>query len=451
MIPNELMLVLWIPVSALFMMDRNSARGFTFAFVLGMLILPERYGIELPGVPDIEKLNVAAIGVLIGTVLFHPGVFERFRLMAADLCLVVCAELAFLTSYLNDFGPYDGLSQVMEFALNYMLPIFLARLHLGTPSSLRTFLLGLIIAAVCYVPLALWEFRMSPQIHTKLYGYFQHVFQQHYRAGFWRPIVCFRHALDLGRFFAFTAFLAALPMRRDIVALFESRRLGFFGNFLFLIPLAGLFASLSWGPYMLFVLLCGGYFFIHRVYWAIYIPPLVGLLWICAFFLGYEFGFGSVGNVASFNQERAQSFEYRLIAMKEYESIIVNRPWFGHGGWGHGRIEGRATDSQVLISLLARGFVGAAFYFGWWFLGMRSAMRVARVAHGTVLNKRARAVAIMMSLALLIVVIDSALALHVMLALSGVMGIHAWLRTDPQIPTLSTFRRPPDAAEPGKI
>ena len=66
---------------------------------------------------------------------------------------------------------------------------------------------------------------MSPQIHRTLYGYFQHVFVQFERGGYWRPVVCFNHALDLGRFFAFAAFLAALPMRKELARYREAKAL----------------------------------------------------------------------------------------------------------------------------------------------------------------------------------------------------------------------------------
>lgn len=431
MIPHQAALLLWVPISALLMMDRNNARGFSLAFILGLLILPSKYGIELPGLPDIAKENVASIGVLIGTVLFHPRLFDRFRLGVADFVLFGSMGLAFITSYVNDFGSYDGAAQSFAFFLNFFLPILLARIHLGTPRSLRTFLLALVAAGVFYMPFALWEFRMSPQIHQTLYGYFQHVFQQHYRGGFWRPIVCFSHALELGRFFAFTAFLALLPMRKDLV-----RYLGKWGNFVFLPPLFGLALSQSYGPYLLFVLLCGGYFAVARQAWLGYLVPALALLWLFFVFMGYEIGYGAAEEFSAVNPDRAQSFGYRLFALREYRSVILNRPWFGHGGWGHGRIEGRATDAEALIHLLGRGFFGAAAIYVWWGIALHGAYRVMRRTRNVIFGKRARAVAVLASLSLTISVIDAALDQHVMLTAAGLLAIDGWLRTKPRIGTL---------------
>ncbi len=447
MIPYEAALIAWIPISALLMVDRNSARGFSLAFVLGLMFLPSTLEISLPGVPDIGKENVATIGVLIGTVIFHPRLFDRFRLTVLDLLFLFSIQLAFITSYVNDFGYYDGLSQTMGFFLNFALPVFLARIHLGTPNGLRTFLLTLVAGGVIYAPLALWEFRMSPQIHTKTYGYFQHVFQQHARGGFWRPIVYFAHALSLARFFAFTSFLALFPLRKDLVRFFERWGFGRIGYFVFLAPLLGLVLSQSYGPYLMFILLCTGYFAIYRFPWMGYALPAAAFVWLFLVFVGFKPGYGVVEQVEGLNAQRAQSLGYRLIALQEYREIILNRPWFGHGGWGHGRIEGRATDSQALIQFLSRGFIGGTVYLAWWAFAMHYAYRTFAVMKHTVFGTRAAAFAILATISMTLATIDAGLDQHLLLGLSGLLAIHSWLRTEPQIGAIGAPGNMPHPAQ----
>lgn len=431
MIPFQAALVAWILVSMLLMADRDNARGFSLAVVLGMLILPAGYDMNLPGVPDLEKDNVAGIGILLGTIVFHPHLFDRFRLSILDFLLLFVMLATIVTSYLGNFGMYDGVSRSTGFLLNFVLIVFLARIHLGTPRSLRVFLLTLFLASVAYAPLALWEFRMSPQIHTQLYGYFQHVFQQHFRGGFWRPIICFSHALALGRFFAFTAFLGALPLRHDLIRIF-----GGWGGLLFLAPLLGLALSQSLGPYFMFVLLCVGYAAVRRQPWTAYVLPVAAFVWAAFVFMGFKPGYEVVENVETFEPQRAQSLNYRLEALQEYRSVVLFRPWFGYGGWGQGRIEGRATDSQLLIQLIRGGFVTAAAYFCWWFVALRTALRVKRRTHGTVLARRALAIAVLCSVSLAVTVIDAALDLHLIIAVSALLPIDVWLSRNPRIPTL---------------
>lgn len=444
MIRYEVALLLFIPISALLMLDRNSARGFSLAYILGLMMLPcpanpvseSSLGvIAMPGLPDLDKGNVVSLGVLIGTILFHPERFDRFRLSALDFILFVSFQFIFLTSYVNGFGAYDGISQCLKFAMNTVLIIFLARIHIGTPSGLRMFLLCMTIASAIYVPLAVWEFRFSPQIHTTLYGYFQHVFQQHMRAGFYRPIIAFSHGLVLGRFFAFTAFLALFPMRRDLENLF-----GIAGRYLFLAPLLGLLVSMSLGPYMIFALLCVGWFVLQRYRWAYFALPVLGFLWLGAAFVDLEIGFGDVSRFVGFSEDRAQSLEYRLAAIREYRETIEARPFFGWGGWNAGRT-GRATDSLALIQLLTFGFLGAGATFAWWFGALLQAHRVKDMAYGTLLGQRARACVLMCSLGLLVSVIDSALDTYTLIFMSSLTSIYTWLSTNPQIPTLAGYER----------
>jgi len=324
MIPYWVALLGWIPISFVLMADRNSARGFSLAFLLGLMFLPAGVEIDIPSLPDLDKANVATVGILLGTIVFHPKLFDRFRLTSLDLIFLVIIQLTFVTSYVNGHGVYDGISRSIGFVLNFALPVLLARVHLGTPASLRTFLMTLVLLSVIYAPLAAWEFRMSPQFHTTVYGYFQHVFQQHFRGGFWRPIVFFYHALSLARFFAFAAFLAMLPLRRDLAAMF-----GPVGNFLFLAPLLGLVLSQSLGPYMLFGLLVSGYFLIRNLHYSVvYIVPAVAYLWVFFVYIGFEIGYGSVDTISTVTAERAQSLEYRLLAIREYKDIIFNQPLF---------------------------------------------------------------------------------------------------------------------------
>jgi len=429
MIPYQVALLAWIPVSALFMFDQNRARGFSLAVLLGLLLLPEAQEIELPGIPDIDKNNVAFIGVLIGSVVFHPRAFDRFTLIVGDLLLLACLMVAFLSAYLNDEALTYCISRTFTFFFGFILPVLLARIDIGTPGGVRTFLLWMIAASVVYAPFALWEFRMSPQLHTMLYGYFQHVFQQHFRGGFWRPIVCFSHALALGRFFAFTAFLALLPMRKDLEQL-----LGPLGRWVFLAPLGGLLLSMSFGPYLVFAILVAGYFAVQRLWLLAYVLPAIAITWLLIAFIGMRPGHAFVEDIATVSAERAASLQYRLDAWQEYKSVIQFRPMFGYGGWGGGRIEGRATDSQMLISLLDRGFLGTFFYMGWWFYGMYAALRVMAHLRGCMFAKRAAAVAVLGSIALAMVTIDAAFDVHLLLCLAAMTSIYAWVRTEPSLP-----------------
>ena len=68
--------------------------------------------------------------------------------------------------------------------------------------------MALVLGGLIYVPFALLEVRISPQLHIWLYGFFPHDFKQMMRDGSFRPTVFMEHALTLAQFMA-AATLAA--------------------------------------------------------------------------------------------------------------------------------------------------------------------------------------------------------------------------------------------------
>lgn len=425
MIPYQVALVAYVVVAALLMLDRNRARGLSLAFLGSLLFMPAQLKLDLPAVPNLEKDNVWIVGALIGTVLFHPATISQFRFRASDFLLLAVLPCTLVTSVINGFGVYDGISRSTEFLLNVGMVAFLVRLHIDSPVALRTFLLFLVGGAVIYAPLAAFEFRMSPQLHNWTYGYFQHVFIQHMRGNLFRPIVFMPHALALGRFFAFTAFLALLPMRKDL-----EQRFGVLGRHAYLAPLLGLILCISYGPYLLFGLLCAGWYILPRARWLALVLPAAALIWLVLVLFGMHPGYGIVDLVAQINPARAQSLDYRLIALQEYRDIIVNRIWFGHGGWGHGRISGRATDAQALVGLLERGVLGFGFYYAWWAAGLWTSLHLLGRTAGSVFHGRILAIALLGSLSLAVVVIDAGFDPQFMVLTAAVLSLGAYVPKD---------------------
>ncbi len=66
------------------------------------------------------------------------------------------------TSLSNDLGLYDGLSGVFNQSITWGLPYLLGRSYLGDAEGLRDLATGIVIGGLTYVPLCLYEIRMSP-------------------------------------------------------------------------------------------------------------------------------------------------------------------------------------------------------------------------------------------------------------------------------------------------
>jgi len=424
-IPYQLPLLLWIPIGTLIMMQRNSARGVVLNYLLATMILPAGVSINLSMLPAINSTSAATIAAILGTVLFHPQAIISFRLRWFDVLVGVLLCFAVTTSVVNGFGVYDGLSNAFADVLFAFATLFILRMHITTPQRLRSALLVLVWCSVAYLPFVIYEFRMSPQIHRMLYGYFQHVFAQHYRFGFWRPTVCFPHGLVLGRFYALTAFLALMPLRGVL-----ARQVPF-GQWLFLAPGLGLLLSVSFGPWLLFVLFCGSYMLFKRRPRVLMVAPAVAFFLLALTFAGQNALHWTVGLAANVSAERAESLKYRLDAIEEYRSNIVSRPVFGWGGWGNGRIAGRATDSAFLIRSLSRGLVGAGILYLYYVLYLRAAVDACRRARGTPIENDLAAIVCIVAWAIALESIDQGMGVGVGECMAAGVALQGYLKANP--------------------
>ena len=82
---------------------------------------------------------------------------------------------------------------------------------------------GLVVAGLIYSLPMLFEVRMSPQLHTWIYGYFPHSFGQQMRDGGFRPVVFIGHGLGVA-FFVMTTVVAAAAFWRTGTHLFNCQR-----------------------------------------------------------------------------------------------------------------------------------------------------------------------------------------------------------------------------------
>ena len=70
----------------------------------------------------------------------------------------------------------------------------------GSARGLRALLLATAMLGLLYTPLCMFEILMGPNLHYRLYGFYQHDIVQTLRDGGFRPMVFMSHGLVLGRF-----------------------------------------------------------------------------------------------------------------------------------------------------------------------------------------------------------------------------------------------------------
>lgn len=225
MIPATLMLWLWPVIGLAFIAVLGPVRGTAISVLVGLMILPETAGLDLPLV-DPGKSQIVSVTALVGLIAFSLPRVGRARVgRGADLLLLVWLGFGVLTSLTNrepavqpaftkpGLVPLDVVSTAVTDLLTFAVPFLVGRLASRSPSELRTWLRILVGATCVYGLLALFEVRFSPQLHRWVYGQFPHSFAQHVRSGGFRPMVFMSGGLPLSMFFMAGA-LAATTLER---------------------------------------------------------------------------------------------------------------------------------------------------------------------------------------------------------------------------------------------
>lgn len=228
-------------------------KALIWTILLGYLFLPEKTEVDLPMVPPFDKVLIPSLAatVMVWWTLVHQKRAERLRMSRQNkvtesvssagsrrkrpqprrrgtlvtnvlLALFVLSPLLYYAGnqnpvyngarILRGVGLYDAISLTVA-GLIMIMPFLLARRHLATAEAQNYLLFALVSGGLVYSFLMLFEVRMSPQLHTWLYGFFPHSILQHRRGGGFRPIVFLEHGLRVGIFVAM-AVLAAIALWR---------------------------------------------------------------------------------------------------------------------------------------------------------------------------------------------------------------------------------------------
>jgi len=352
----------WIPaVIALFAM-LPPRRAVIAAFLIAWLFLPMA-GYSLQGLPDYTKMSATCFGVFLGAALFDSSRLTTFKLRWIDLPMIVWCLCPFASSMSNDLGLYDGVTAVFHRTVAWGLPYFIGRLYFSDLDGLRELAIGVFIGGLIYVPLCLYEIRMSPQLHTIIYGYHQHSFAQTLRFGGWRPTVFMQHGLMVGMWMI-SASLAG-------VWLWMSGTMKKMGNIplpYFLIPLLVTTVLVkSFGALVLLVVGLAALFATKYVNsrtalcCLILVPPVYMVMRTSGY--GRDQLVDMAERVGG--EERAGSLDARLRQEDVLSDKALEQPLFGWGGWGRNMVYDesgnkalRGNDGFWIIVLGTNGLVG---------------------------------------------------------------------------------------------
>jgi hypothetical protein len=382
-------LVAWVGVVVVvFMFPIPTRVAILFAFLFGLLFLPvigDNTGnngevlvepITIPGLA-FSKYRVISLGVLLGLLLRDPRRLLRLHYSWVDVPMFlwcVCPMVSALGAPPPPDGSSafkDGLTQTLAQFLIWGVPYLVGRQFFGTSRDLYAVICGLLVAALVYVPLCLFEVKMSPMLHSVVYGFAQHDFFQSIRFGGFRPLVFMQHGLAVSMFMAIAAVVGVWLWWTDAICYlpgFVRRR------YITLLMLLLLTVALtkSAGAILLAFAGAGTLFCAKR--WKTRLPLLLLILVCPAYLASRSSGSWSGADLVPLltemvGQERASSFEFR----QTNEDMLVERalegPTFGWNGWGRNLIQDRqgrtvsVPDGLWVLAIGERGVPGLAALF----------------------------------------------------------------------------------------
>jgi hypothetical protein len=190
----------------------SARKAIIWTLLAGYLLLPVGVGFDGPGIPKMDKTLIPNLSVLVWALIFarHKVIVIPRNKFLLSLMLLYVASPLFTT--LNNLDPlrlsvsslpgmtvYDGVS-VLAQQMIQLIPFLIGYSSFKSESDLREILKTLIMAALVYSVLIVWEVRMSPQLHTQLYGFSPSDFIQQIRGDGFRATVFLGHGLSVAIF-----------------------------------------------------------------------------------------------------------------------------------------------------------------------------------------------------------------------------------------------------------
>ena len=352
------------PIIVLFLFVMLPAVRASILGVLGAVLFLPDYAYKFDQLPSYGKMEAGIYAVLVGLLFFAPKRYLRFRPCWLDIPIVILCVCPFASSITNGLGIYDGISAVRGEAISWGFPYLIGRLCFSDWRSMRELFLALFIGGLVYVPLCLFEVRMSPQLKPIFYG-FGGADPDALRMFGWRPSV-FMGGLMLTFFMASVTLIGLYFWQTRFLTRIAHIPVGWMAiGLLVLMPL--------WGGTGATILCFIGVVVLLSIRvrasrWII----LALMMFPVLFIAGRAIGAWDMSKLVSViapmaSGRRAESAETRRYWDTRLAEKARQRPLFGWGGWGRNRIAEEETgkdisltDSKWVIQFGQTGMVGLA-------------------------------------------------------------------------------------------
>ncbi len=361
---GDIVMFAWIPVVLYLFTRFEPQRAAIIAFLAAWLFLPmAKY--PLPGIPDYTKMSATCFGIFLSAMIFDSQRIMAFKPRAMDIPMLIWCLCPLFSSLANGLGFYDGIASLLTQTVKWGFPYLIGRIYFSSLDGLGKYAIGIFAGGLIYIPLCLYESRMSPQLHHMFYGFTQSAFDQSYRYGGWRPMVFMDHGLMVGMWMV-SASLVGLWLYRT-GALKELR--GY--SMRWLVPVLTVTAVMcrSTGAVALYIMGAAALLATQKLKSAVIIMCLLCLP--VGYLVTRSTEFWSGKNLVEFisntlSEDRAASIDFRFKNENILAEKALQQPVFGWGGWGRARVydaEGNdvsVTDGLWIIVFGQYGLLGIA-------------------------------------------------------------------------------------------
>jgi len=338
----------WIPVTFLIFCVNPPRRAATISVIAGYLFLPQ-LSFYIAGLPDFSKATVISIGTLLCVAIFDgPRLFSvRPRWFDAPI-VCYCVVAMIMTRLTNGIPIYEGLSLALDQTTYFGIPYLIGRVYYSDAEGVRDLAIGFVIGGLVYVPLCLWEMRMSPRLNSDVYGFTLMgggFAVDNVRWGGFRPTVFLQNGLTLSMWMSATAVAAyCLWSTGTVKRLFGLN----FGGLTALLVMTSVFCR-STGAVALLALGIGLWFSLkgRRAPAFVLIFLLLPLAYMTARTTRLWSGSAMVEISRVLSEDRAASLKFRIDQENELINKAMQRPIFGWAGWRSRVTDKNGTDISI--------------------------------------------------------------------------------------------------------
>ena len=377
-------LLSWTILAVALYLLRPAIQATIWTLIGAQMFLPVGTVIKFEMIPAFDKSTVPNLCILFGCIVAKGRGLRPSRWGVLTILLVCLYLVAPVFSVFGNGTPIFAGNHILPAADFYnagsavigrfllLIPFLVGREFFRSVDDVREVLKTMVVAAVAYSFLVMFELRFSPQLHIWLYGYSPTDYVQALRGDGYRPMVFMGHGLTLSFFLSIAAIaasvLASVPQ----------------------VPSSAIYPALA-GYLFIVLALCKSF---GATLYAVVVLPIIkwvsprGQVFIAASLIAISLCYPVlryldlfptnviVQVVAEISAERAESIKVRFDNEDQLLARASERALFGWGGYGRNRIYDDSghdisiTDGQWIATMGNYGILGFLVEFGLLALGV---------------------------------------------------------------------------------